>query len=234
MKNIELNDVRKQDYFYSEAIKTLRANIQLSGKSVKTILVTSCYPNEGKSDIVISLAKELGSIGKKVLLVDADIRKSSYIRQFHVEREVHGLSEFLSGQIEVKDLIYDTNYPNMNIIFGGPVAPDPSGLLGDDLFRTFLREIRSYYDYILIDTPPVGTIIDAAVIARYSDGAVFVIEQGSVSYKVAQRALRQLEKSGCRILGAVLNKTDTEKNRYYKKYGDYYQKLSTAEQQSQD
>ena len=97
MKNIELNDVRKQDYFYSEAIKTLRANIQLSGKSVKTILVTSCYPNEGKSDIVISLAKELGSIGKKVLLVDADIRKSSYISHFHVEREVHGLSEFLSG-----------------------------------------------------------------------------------------------------------------------------------------
>ncbi|HJB16358.1 MAG TPA: CpsD/CapB family tyrosine-protein kinase [Candidatus Blautia excrementipullorum] len=233
MKNIELKDIRKQDYFYSEAIKTLRTNIQLSGKSIKTILVTSCYPNEGKSDIAISLAQELGSIGKKVLLVDADIRKSSYISHFQVEQEVHGLSEFLSGQIEVKDLIYNTNYPNMNIIFGGPVAPDPSGLFSDNLFRTFLKEIRNYYDYILIDTPPVGTIIDAAVIARYSDGAVFVIEQGSVSYKVAQKAIRQLEKSSCRILGAVLNKADTEHDKYYRKYGDYYQKLN-KEQQTQD
>lgn len=233
MKNIELKDIRKQDYFYSEAIKTLRTNIQLSGKSIKTILVTSCYPNEGKSDIAISLAQELGSIGKKVLLVDADIRKSSYISHFQVEQEVHGLSEFLSGQIEVKDLIYNTNYPNMNIIFGGPVAPDPSGLFSDNLFRTFLKEIRNYYDYILIDTPPVGTIIDAAVIARYSDGAVFVIEQGSVSYKVAQKAIRQLEKSSCRILGAVLNKADTEYDKYYRKYGDYYQKLN-KEQQTQD
>lgn len=233
MKNIELKDIRKQDYFYSEAIKTLRTNIQLSGKSIKTILVTSCYPNEGKSDIAISLARELGSIGKKVLLVDADIRKSSYISHFQVEQEVHGLSEFLSGQIEVKDLIYNTNYPNMNIIFGGPVAPDPSGLFSDNLFRTFLKEIRNYYDYILIDTPPVGTIIDAAVIARYSDGAVFVIEQGSVSYKVAQKAIRQLEKSSCRILGAVLNKADTEHDKYYRKYGDYYQKLN-KEQQTQD
>lgn len=233
MKSIELKDIRKMDYFYSEAIKTLRANIQLSGKSVKTILVTSCYPNEGKSDIVISLAQELGSIGKKVLLVDADIRKSSYISHFHVEQEVRGLSEFLSGQIEVKELIYDTNYPNMNIIFGGPIAPDPSGLFSDNLFRTFLKEIRSYYDYILIDTPPVGTIIDAAVIARYSDGAVFVVEQGSVSYKVAQKAIRQLEKSGCRILGAVLNKVDAGNNKYYRKYGEYYKKIS-EEQPTQD
>lgn len=233
MKNIELKDIRKQDYFYSEAIKTLRTNIQLSGKSIKTILVTSCYPNEGKSDIAISLSQELGSIGKKVLLVDADIRKSSYISHFHVEQGVHGLSEFLSGQIEVKDLVYNTNYPNMNIIFGGPVAPDPSGLFSDNLFRTFLKEIRNYYDYVLIDTPPVGTVIDAAVIARYSDGAVFVIEQGSVSYKVAQKAIRQLEKSSCRILGAVLNKADTGHDKYYRKYGDYYQKLN-KEQQTQD
>ena len=78
MKKLNLTDKRKPDYFYSEAIKTLRTNIQLSGQSIKTILVTSCFPNEGKSDVVLSLAQELGSIGKKVLLLDADIRKTAY------------------------------------------------------------------------------------------------------------------------------------------------------------
>ena len=78
MKKLNLTDKRKSDYFYSEAIKTLRTNIQLSGQSIKTILITSCFPNEGKSDVVLSLAQELGSIGKKVLLLDADIRKTAY------------------------------------------------------------------------------------------------------------------------------------------------------------
>lgn len=90
MKKLNLTDKRNPDYFYNEAIKTLRTNIQLSGQSVKTILVTSCYPNEGKSDIVLSLAQELGSIGKKVLLLDADIRKTAYAGRLGVEEEVKG------------------------------------------------------------------------------------------------------------------------------------------------
>ena len=88
MKKLNLTDKRKPDYFYSEAIKTLRTNIQLSGQSIKTILVTSCFPNEGKSDVVLSLAQELGSIGKKVLLLDADIRKTAYAGRLGVEEEV--------------------------------------------------------------------------------------------------------------------------------------------------
>ena len=118
MKKLNLTDKRKPDYFYSEAIKTLRTNIQLSGQSIKTILVTSCFPNEGKSDVVLSLAQELGSIGKKVLLIDGDIRKSDFVIRLGIEQEVIGLSQFLSGQAEIKDLICSTNYPNLHIIFG--------------------------------------------------------------------------------------------------------------------
>ena len=99
MKKLNLTDKRNPDYFYSEAIKTLRTNIQLSGQSIKTILVTSCYPNEGKSDVVLSLARELGSIGKKVLLLDADIRKTAYAGRLGVEEEVKGLSQLLSGSV---------------------------------------------------------------------------------------------------------------------------------------
>ena len=235
MRKIAIRDIRKQDYFYSEAIKTLRTNIQLSGKSVKTILVTSCFPNEGKSDITLSLAQELSNIGKKVLLIDGDIRKSDFVLRLGVEQEVVGLSQFLSGQADIKELICATNYPNLHIIFGGPIAPNPSGLLSEDLFRAFMKEIRNYYDYVILDTPPIGSVIDAAVIARYCDGGIFVIEPGIVSRKLAQKCIRQLEKSGCRIIGAVMNKVDTKKDKYYssyyKHYGSYYQKLAETEQE---
>ena len=110
------------------------------------------------------------------------------------------------------------------------MAPNPSGLLSEDLFRTFMKEIRNYYDYIIVDTPPIGSVIDAAVIARYCDGGIFVVEPGVVSYKMAQKCIRQMEKSGCRLLGAVMNKVDTKRDKYYssyyKHYGGYYQKLA--------
>ena len=227
MKKITLTDKRKNNYYYNEAIKTLRTNIQLSGQSIKTILITSCFPNEGKSDVVLSLAQELGSIGKKVLLLDADIRKTAYVGRLGVEEEVRGLSQFLSGQANINDIIYETNFENMDIIFGGPSAPNPSGLLSENVFQVFLKKVREYYSYILIDTP-IGTVVEAAVIGRYCDGAVFLIEPGNVRYKDAQRALSQLERSGCQILGAVMNKIDTKADKYYsfyyKHYGEYYRR----------
>ena len=228
MKKLNLTDRRKPDYFYSESIKTLRTNIQLSGQSIKTILITSCYPNEGKSDIALSLAQELGSIGKKVLLLDADIRKTAYVGRLEVQEEVKGLSQLLSGQAGLQDIIYNTNFPNMDIIFGGPSAPNPSGLLSENIFKILIKELKDYYNYILIDTPPIGTVIDAAVIGRCCDGAVFLIQPGNVRYRDAQKAFAQLEKSGYRILGAVLNKIDTSGDKYYssyyKHYGEYYRR----------
>ena len=228
MKKLNLTYRRKPDYFYSESIKTLRTNIQLSGQSIKTILITSCYPNEGKSDIALSLAQELGSIGKKVLLLDADIRKTAYVGRLEVQEEVKGLSQLLSGQAGLQDIIYNTNFPNMDIIFGGPSAPNPSGLLSENIFKILIKELKDYYNYILIDTPPIGTVIDAAVIGRCCDGAVFLIQPGNVRYRDAQKAFAQLEKSGCRILGAVLNKIDTSGDKYYssyyKHYGEYYRR----------
>ena len=228
MKKLNLTDRRKPDYFYSESIKTLRTNIQLSGQSIKTILITSCYPNEGKSDIALSLAQELGSIVKKVLLLDADIRKTAYVGRLEVQDEVKGLSQLLSGQAGLQDIIYNTNFPNMDIIFGGPSAPNPSGLLSENIFKILIKELKDYYNYILIDTTPIGTLIDASVIGRCCDGAVFLIQPGNVRYRDAQKAFAQLEKSGCRILGAVLNKIDTSGDKYYssyyKHYGEYYRR----------
>lgn len=223
---VTLKDPKKSDYFYEESIKTLRTNIQFSSKQVKVVLLTSCYPNEGKSDIAFSLSLEMGKAGKRVLLVDADIRKSNFIKRYSVNQTIHGLSQYLSGQVERQWITYQTNFPNVDMIFAGPLAPNPSELLGDPAFGELLEEKRKEYDYIFIDTPPIGNMIDAAIVAEKSDGAVLVIESEAVSYNVAQKSLAQLERSGCKILGAVLNKVDMKKDKYYSsyygRYGGYY------------
>lgn len=223
-QKVVLKDIREKDYFYEEAIKTLRTNIQFTGKDIKVIMFTSCFQNEGKSDVTFQLGQEIGNMGKKVLLFDADIRKSSYIKRYIMKQNVNGLSQYLSGQMGAEDLIYQTNYPNMDIILAGPMAPNPSELLEEESFGDLLKTLRQYYDYIIIDTPPVGNVIDAAIIAKKSDGAVLIIESERVSYKVAQKAKEQLEKAGCKVIGAVLNKVNIERNKYYRKYDYYYSK----------
>lgn len=221
-QKVVLTDIRKKDYFYEEAIKTLRTNIQFTGKNVKTIMFTSCFPNEGKSDVTFQLCQEIGNMGKRVLLLDADIRRSAYVNRYRIKQKVNGLSQYLSGQLAKEFLIYQTNFLNVDIIFAGPMAPNPSELLEEEAFSELLAEARAHYDYIIINTPPVGSVIDAAIIAKESDGAVLVIESERVSYKVAQKSMEQLEKTGCKILGAVLNKVNIEKNKYYGKYDYYY------------
>ena len=217
-----MTDPRKENYFYEESIKTLRTNIQFTGKNVKTILLTSCYPNEGKSDIAMQLAQEIGKAGKSVLLIDADLRKSAYIVRYKVKRSVKGLSEFLSGQASESEIKYTTNFQNVDIIFSGPSAPNPSELLEDPAFGELMKKVRMEYDFVLLDTPPVMTVIDAAVIAKESDGAVLIVESGRVSYKAAQKALEQIRKSDCKVLGAVLNKVDIKRDKYYSDYSSYY------------
>ena len=221
-QKVVMTDIRKKDYFYEEAIKTLRTNIQFTGKNVKTIMFTSCFPNEGKSDVTFQLCQEIGNMGKRVLLIDADIRRSAYVSRYRIKQKVNGLSQYLSGQLAKEFLIYQTNFLNVDIIFAGPMAPNPSELLEEPAFHELLTESREYYDYIIIDTPPVGSVIDAAIIAKESDGAVLVIESERVSYKVAQKVKEQMEKTGCKLLGVVLNKVNIEKNKYYGKYDYYY------------
>ena len=127
----------------------------------------------------------------------------------------------------MSEICCHTNFENMDIIFAGLVAPNPSELLEEEDFAELIQALRMRYEYILVDTPPLGSVIDAAIVAKQCDGAVLIIESELVSYRVAQKMKAQLLRTGCRILGAVLNKVDEEKqgyyNRYYKgKYHKYY------------
>lgn len=222
MEQVKMNDPRKMDFMYEEAIKTLRTNIQFSGRNTKCILLTSCFPNEGKSDVVFQLAKELGNIGKRVVLLDADIRKSSFASRYRIGRPVKGLSHYLCGTLEAEQICYQTNYENLDIIFSGSVVPNPSELLEEPSLETLIQYLREQYDYILIDTPPSAEMSDAAIVAKWCDGAIMVVEAGRVSYRMAQKVKKKLSQTGCKLLGVVLNKVDVKKERYYGNYGGYY------------
>lgn len=220
-KIVALHRNIKDDYNYNEAIKTLRTNIQFCGSNIHTVMFTSCLPDEGKSDVSFALAQSFAQIGKKTLLIDADIRKSILVSRYQLEEEVSGLSQYLSGQKLLDDILYDTNMDNLSVIFAGPYSPNPAELLEEDLFRKLLEHVREFFDYIIIDTPPMANLIDGAIIARHCDGAVMVIESGAISYHLEQKVKEQLDKSGCRILGAVLNKVDVHQNGYYGRYAKY-------------
>ena len=218
---IKLERSMKDDYNYNEAIKTLRTNIQFCGSNIKTIMITSSMPDEGKSDISMALAQSLTQIGKKVLLIDADIRKSILVARYQLDQEVFGLSQYLSGQKDLDEVLYNTTTENLDIIFSGPYSPNPAELLEEGLFEKMAEAAKADYDYVIIDTPPMANLIDGAIVARHCDGAVIVIESGAISYRLEQKVKSQIEKSGCRILGVMLNKVDLSEDKYYGKYAKY-------------
>lgn len=221
-QQINLKNVISNDYAYEEAIKTLRTNIQFCGNSIRVIMMTSSVPNEGKSSITFALARSLAQTGKRVLLIDADIRKSVLVSRYQLEKDVYGLSQFLSGQKKLEEVLYSTNVESLDVIFSGPFSPNPAELLEEQLFSSLVEQARAEYEYVIIDTPPITNVIDAAIVAKQCDGAALVIESGAISYRIAQRVKQQLEKTGCRILGAVLNKVGGENSGYYSKYYGSY------------
>ena len=220
-KVISLIREMKDDYNYNESIKTLRTNIQFCGSNIHTIMFTSAMPDEGKSDVAFAAASSLAQIGKHVVFIDADIRKSVLVSRYQLTEEVSGLSQYLSGQKGMKEILYDTNLENLSVIFAGPYSPNPAELLEEELFEDLIHALETEYDYIIIDTPPMANLIDGAIVARNCDGAVMVIESGAISYRLEQKVKNQLDKTGCRILGVVLNKVDLHADGYYGKYGKY-------------
>ena len=221
---LHLKNTGRKDYFYEEAIKILRTNIQFCGSGLKTIMFTSSMPDEGKSETAFALASSFGNIGKKVLLVDADIRKSVMVKRYEIKGNPNGLSQYLSGQKSLEEICYKTDMENLDMVLSGPFSPNPAELLEDELFKAMIESVKETYDYIIIDTPPMANIIDGAIIASQCDGAVIVIESGAISYRLVQKVRSQLEKSGCRILGVVLNKVSMERNGYYSRYYGRYGK----------
>lgn len=206
------------DFFTQEAFKALRTNLQFCGQDIHTVVITSCNENEGKTTITLQLAKSLSELDKRVLVIDADMRKSVMAgRNTSVEAPV-GLSEVLTGLVAVKDCLYTTQCENLSIMFAGKYPPNPVELLGGPYFESLLQEARKVYDYVLIDVPHLGSVIDAAVVAAKCDGTILVISDNQVRYRQAIEVAEQLKKSGSKILGVVRNNIKKKEGGYYKKY----------------
>ena len=211
-----------------ESLRALRTNIQFCGDDVKTILFTSTVPDEGKSTVVLDLARSIGESGRKVLVIDTDMRKSVIMSEYGVtvsgnkHDQIFGLSHYLSGQRGRDDVVYGTNLKRVDIVFAGRSVPNPTEMLGKHYFTDLLEYGRQNYDYVLVDCAPITAAIDAVLTAHYCDGAVMVIEQGAVSGRAIADAKKQLENSGVRILGAVLNKVKMDGAHYGHYYGKYY------------
>lgn len=221
MNKLNVN-IEKMDYTTEEELKTLRTNLLFCGVDKKVIVVTSTMSGEGKTETSMSLAVSLAQLNKKVLLMDLDLRKSVMIRKYGIEDAKCGMSHFLSGQCELSDVICSTNIPKMHLAIAGPVTPNPTELLSGERLQKLLASVRDIYDYIIIDTAPLGLVIDGAIVAKECDGAIVVVEAGKVKYKQIQAVKKKIEDSGCNVLGVVLNKVDRKGYGYYsKKYGKY-------------
>ena len=215
----KLEFIKKTEEYYN----ALCTNIQLSGDKLKVISVTSVNPGEGKSTTSINIALSFARAGYKTLLIDGDIRNSVMSGVFKSREKITGLTEFLSGTTDLSHGLCDTNIENLFVVQSGSVSPNPAALLQSKNFNDMIETLRKYFDYIIVDTAPIGIVIDAAIIVQKCDASILVAEAGVAKRREVQKAKSQLEHTGKPFLGVVLNKFDIQREKYGS-YGNYGKK----------
>lgn len=225
---LTINAFPRADYAVTEAMNTLWTNLSYSGTDVKTIGFTSCRPDEGKSFTVMNLARVVAGTVKNVLVLDTDLRRSVLAGRYRISTpsgRFWGMAHYLSGQCRKEDILYPTNYPGLSMALAGHEVLDSFALLDTAYFSDLMDWLRGKFDVILVDTPPVGTIIDAAIISRSCDGMAIVVKENTVTRRELAEAKSQIEKVGSRVLGTVLNDVEFSahgrKKYYYKSYYKY-------------
>lgn len=209
----------------AEAYRAVRTNLQFAGagKLLKLISVTSATPGEGKSTTISNLAVAMGQDGKKVLLIDGDMRKPVQHKLFNLPNR--GLSNCIVSDMKPSDLICPAVVPNVDVLPSGPVPPNPSELLGSVKMKEILHQVSEKYDYVLIDCPPILPVTDAAVMASHVDGTILVVDSGKTSPEEAQTAKARLLQGKANLLGVILNEVPASRhsggyNYYYYYYYD--------------
>lgn len=239
MQKLQIQPLQKIDYKTMEEIKKLRTNISFLDPSIKVINITSAIGKEGKSLVAFWLAHVLAEAGKKVVLVDSNLRKEEIVDTFEIISEyetaddrrneyyIHSkdkkknkprnnisksfltgktLKKYLMGKAGIDEIIFESNVDNMHFILSGYAPDNPSELLSSEALGRLITYLRDRYDYVIVDTPAVGEVTDGVIIAKHCDGNLLVIEPEVVPYQLAQKVKEQLENSGTKVIGAVLNK----------------------------
>jgi capsular exopolysaccharide synthesis family protein len=206
----------------SEAYRAIRTNLQFASadKTIKSVVFTSAVPSEGKSTTDINLALVMGQDNKRVLLIDADMRRPVLHRRFGLENR--GLSNCFADNLSLKDVIQHDIAQNLDVVTSGPVPPNPAELLGSAKMQELLKEAEAEYDYVFLDMPPILVFTDAAVLGSQTDGVILVVGSGDISPDEGRQAKALLEKAHVNILGVILNKVPQQHqgNYYYYYYYD--------------
>lgn len=231
-KKIMVEPIKKNAYLLTqklpfnvqEAYRTLRTNVMfaLPGSGCKCIGVTSPTPGDGKSTTASNLAISLAQIGKRVLLMDCDMRLPTIASKFRV-KAVPGLSDFLVGQARVEDVVRTVENCELHILPSGNIPPDSTGLLEAKQLETLFSALRSVYDYVIVDLPPVVTVPDAVILSKYLDGYLLVARQRQTVHRAVKEMMRQMQIAEANIIGFVLTGSEADSGKYYKyRYGKKY------------
>jgi succinoglycan biosynthesis transport protein ExoP len=205
----------------AENLRTIRTNLAFMGADggLRAFVITSASPREGKSTVAINLAITLAQSGKRILLVDTDLRRPRVHRAFGLTAR-RGVTTALVGEAKATDVILTTEVPGLDIVACGPIPPNPSELLHTEAFRHFVEAVRDKYDHVMFDSPPLGAVTDAAILAAQLDGVIVVVKSQSTTREALRVTARQLHDVGARVLGAVFNDVDLSHGRYGE--GTYY------------
>lgn len=205
---------------YDEAIRTLRTNIQFSDidHKLKKIVVTSSVPYEAKTTIAINLAKSFAQNNMKVLLMDCDLRNPSVYKELEVENNMGLTNVLLSKKDTSYAIMRGYQEENLDILLSGPIPPNPAEILSSDAMKNMLSSLEDSYDYIIIDTPPVGIITDAAILSTVADGVLMVAKSNQTKKEELKSAIENIKAVNGKILGVVLSFVQKENS----KYGGYY------------
>ena len=206
----------------SEQYRAIRTNIEYSNvdQNTKTILVTSSDKNEGKTTTVSNLAVSFANLNKKVLLIDCDLRNASIHKMFRLNN-IYGLTDILAKDRAVDKCIQETELKNLYVLTAGAIPPNPAEILSSEKMKNLIEDLKNIYDYIFIDTPPIGLVTDAGVLSSFIDGVVLVVKSESVEKKYLEETKKKLDAVDARILGAILNsyKSEQKDYNYYSYYG---------------
>ncbi len=203
----------------AEAYRTIRSNIRFSStdREIKSILLTSSGPEEGKSLTCVNLAVAFAAAETKVLLMDADLRKPNLHRIMNINKK-EGLTNILSERKDYKAFISKTEIPNLEVLFCGPTPPNPSEMLSSKAMKSLMEQLKSEYDMVIVDTPPVGLVTDAQVLSTLVDGVILVVASEKAKIEAVRNAKELMQNVNSNILGVILNRVRKKEKGYYYSY----------------
>ena len=215
----QLITVREPKSVVSEQFKTIRTNINFSmpDEDLKTLIITSSTPGEGKSTNSSNIAVVFAQSGKKVLLVDSDMRKPTAHHTFAL-KNVRGLSNLLTRQFTLEEVVNETKIPNLSVITSGPIPPNPAELLASQTMDRFIETALQQFDLVIFDAPPVLSVTDAQIMSNKCDGTILVVHSVKGQKDEVAKAKEMLDSSKANILGVILNYYQLDKDHYYYQY----------------